>query len=674
MPELSYRSNQIKLNYPSKVLAGSLTNQTGESYWDHANGSDDPWYSGAFTKKFYRWEVTFTVTEANHGSHLTRESKKYNGLDVVVGDWLGGAASGQCVKIVSISNKTKGSVTAIVEDVLRYNTFSSATGNGMFNNGGCVIFSLNEDGLPLLDPLPSVASLSFYPTVMSRFGYLNPQLNYILHQDAHGLQTGDVVSVISTGFVKANTATMDRMIGTVTDAGPGPNQFIISPNNRIIDFDPKIPGNQGDYIYIQDDGSLGTSDTGKAAFLNIQNAIPTVLDGTVDGPEVPVGHVIELNGQTVTFSGASANANVSEIASSINSSLGSHFVTASTITVSTNATSDTSATAYGLVGGYVNFSAYFDSGSGNTLVNFTTDTAGQSAYGIAVALAEDMAADINAANITNLTAGFTASNLLTLTEASGNSITITNNTNDNNNKPFVGTSNVSGMPAIVTAPGTEKLKLTRSDGGEILIYENTEYFRVGTGIASGHTGQYPLAMNIEQGLRTAGTSVVSDISARDSLTAEAGDGAYVLNKGDGEWGMYVYSGSAWVMTSNEDSATTDAKTLTTTFTMPAGGFGTATTQLMGNVSPGRRLLNVSVDVTTAFTGYSGSIPNIQVGTLADPDAFVPSTSNAMDEAGSFEATPDFIHPSSETQDLEVRARCTHNGATAGNVTVKLTYV
>lgn len=230
------------------------------------------------------------------------------------------------------------------------------------------------------------------------------------------------------------------------------------------------------------------------------------------------------------------------------------------------------------------------------------------------------------------------------------------------------------MPAIVTAPGTEKLKLTRSDGGEILIYENTEYFRVGTGIASGHTGQYPLAMNIEQGLRTAGTSVVSDISARDSLTAEAGDGAYVLNKGDGEWGMYVYSGSAWVMTSNEDSATTDAKTLTTTFTMPAGGFGTATTQLMGNVSPGRRLLNVSVDVTTAFTGYSGSIPNIQVGTLADPDAFVPSTSNAMDEVGSFEATPDFIHPSSETQDLEVRARCTHNGATAGNVTVKLTYV
>ena len=180
-------------------------------------------------------------------------------------------------------------------------------------------------------------------------------------------------------------------------------------------------------------------------------------------------------------------------------------------------------------------------------------------------------------------------------------------------------------------------------------------------------------MNIEQGLRTAGTTVVANIAARDALTAEAGDGAYVLNKGDGEWGQYIYSGSAWVMTSNEDSATTDAKTITTTFTMPVGGFGTATTQLMGNVSPGRRLLNVSVDVTNAFVGAS-STPHVQVGTLSDPDAYVPASSNAIDEATSFEATPNYLYPASETQDLQVRARCTHNGASSGEVVVKLTYV
>lgn len=205
------------------------------------------------------------------------------------------------------------------------------------------------------------------------------------------------------------------------------------------------------------------------------------------------------------------------------------------------------------------------------------------------------------------------------------------------------------------------------------MFESTEFFRVNTGIASGHTGQYPLAMNIEQGLRTTGTTVVADISARNGLTAESGDGAYVLNKGDGEWGMYVYNGSTWVMTSNEDSATVDAKTLTTTFTMPAAGFGVQTTQLMGNVSPGRRLLNVTVDVTSAFVGAS-NIPNIQVGTLADPDAYIPSTSNDLSEQSSFEYSPNYIYPSTETQDLEVRARCTHNNASSGTVTVKLTYV
>lgn len=674
MPEISYRTNHIKLNYPNKVLSCSVSSQAGTQYWPHANGTNDPWYESSASKKYYRWEITFSVTEQTHGSHLTREEKKYNGLDIVVGDWIAGASSGQCLKIISISAKTKNSVTAVVEDMLRYNTFKSTTGNGIFSNGSAVVFSLNENGLPLLDPLPGIVSTDFYATVVSRFQYLNPQLNFLLEKEAHGFTQGDVIAVTNAGFVKANTNTMDRMVGTVIDAGPGPDFFIISPNNRIIDFDPNIPGTQGDYIYVQDDGTLSTAETGIAAFLNIQDAIPTELVGTVDGPEVPSSHSIKLNGHIVTISGAGSNANVAEIATAINSDTANHKVIASTIATPTTVTSDTSAVAYGLIGGFAPFSAYIDSGSGNTLVNFTTTTAGQAAYGAPVTIAEDMASDISSAGIANLVATFAAdTNLLTLTEVNGNAISITSNTNDTNNNPFVGVSNISGLPATVSAQGTEKLKLSRNDGGEILIFESTEFFRTGTGISSGHTGQYPLAINIEQGLRRAGTTVVANISVRDALTAESGDQAYVLNKGDGEWGLYVYNGSSWTMVANEDSATTDAKTLTTTFTMPASGFGVATTQLLGNVSPGRRLLNVTVDVTTAFTGQS-SIPNIQVGTLIDPDAYVPATSNDLSDQTQFEYSPNYIYPSTETQDLEVRARCTHNGASAGVVTVKLTYV
>ena len=109
-------------------------------------------------------------------------------------------------------------------------------------------------------------------------------------------------------------------------------------------------------------------------------------------------------------------------------------------------------------------------------------------------------------------------------------------------------------------------------------------------------------MNIEQGVRTGGTTVVSTISAIDGLVPAAGDQAYVTNKGDGEWGLYLYTGSDWEEISNQDSATVDAKTLSTTFTMPAGGFGNSTTNNLGNISPGRKIMNVTVNVDTAFAG------------------------------------------------------------------------
>ena len=50
--------------------------------------------------------------------------------------------------------------------------------------------------------------------------YLNPQTNYVLEQTAHGFVKGDIVAVSGTGFSKANTDTMAKMIGVVTEAGP----------------------------------------------------------------------------------------------------------------------------------------------------------------------------------------------------------------------------------------------------------------------------------------------------------------------------------------------------------------------------------------------------------------------------------------------------------------------
>jgi len=669
---MSYNSRQVKLNHPNKVLSVSVTNISGNAYWEHAAGSGDIWYSGSASKRYYRWELTFTITAQDHGSHLTRDDFRYNGLDVQVGDWIAGASSGQCLKIISVSSKTSTTVTCIAEDYLRYNTFKSTTGNGIFNTGGAVVFSLNENGIPMLDPLPPTVASTFFAQVMSRFQYLNPQLNYLLEQTSHGFSKGDVISVTSSGFAKANSLTADRMIGVVTETGPGPDNFMILPNNRIIDFDPTIPGVQGDYIYVDTNGTLSntSSGTNKVAFLNVRSAVPTVLTGDQGNPDILDGNAVVFNGQSITFTGTGGTSNVNQIASQINAETSNHSVVANVLPLENTITSDGDNSIYGLVGGYTPFSAYFDTGSGNTLINFTSNG---SVYAT-VSTPEDMATDISAANIANLTVTATTT-VLTLTEINGNAITITNGNADGGGYNFVGASNISGLPASTSATNADKLRLTRNDGGEILIYEDTPYFQTETGIFSAHTGSVPLAMNIEQGVRTGGTTVVATISARDALVPAAGDQAYVTNKGDGEWGLYLYTGSAWVEISNQDSAQVDAKTLTTVFTMPAGGFGNSTTNNLGNISPGRKIIQVTVAVETAFSGYAGSVlPNIEIGTIADPDAYCDSPSNDLTELSDFICTPDYVYPSTNTQDQLIRARCNHYQATAGNVTVTLTYV
>jgi hypothetical protein len=128
-----------------------------------------------------------------------------------------------------------------------------------------------------------------------------------------------------------------------------------------------------------------------------------VLNGTVNNPTVPSGHTIKINGEPITFSGV-GNIALSTIVLQINATTSNHNVVASSFVTPTTIVSNSAGTAYGLTGGYAPFSAYINSGSGNTLVNFTT-TGSQYTN---VATPEDMAADINSANIANLTASATA--------------------------------------------------------------------------------------------------------------------------------------------------------------------------------------------------------------------------------------------------------------------------
>ena len=668
-------TSTLDIYKPAKVLQCSVTSATGESYWPHNDGEGDPWWQSSSSPKFYQYSVTFTVTAQNHGSHKSRDDREYNGLDVSVGDWLAGSQDGRCMQIISVSAKSTTSVTCIIEDVLRYNTFRSATGSPIFSvPGTAILFTLNEAGKPLLDPLPaSVVSSDFFPNVTSRFEYMNPAENFRLEKTAHGFARGDVIVVTEAGsYEKANASTMARTIGVVSVAGPGPNQFMVMPQNRIIDFNPSLPGNIGDYIYADTDGDLTATETGKVIFLKIKDAVSSdVVSGNASAV-ANANSILEVNGSNVTFTGG----NTTVTAQDFNNHTANTSVSASLVAEPGTLTSATDTYNYGLLGGYIPFSGNIDTGDGNVLITVNSDASGSSSYGSGIADATDIKNAIEAGNIANLSVSVLGSGEIRLTESNGNAMTLYNVSGDaQGNVNMFGPSSVTGLPLSSTATTGNFLKLIRTDGGPIDLEDQVGTPTADLDIYSVHNGQFPLGLYIEHGVRSGGVTVVNDISARNSLTAQAGDMAYVVNAGDSEWGLFIYDGSGWVEVGNQDSANTDAQTMSYSFSAPGGGFGGIETINLDNISPGCRIIEVAVEVTTALTNYSGgTAPTIEVGTASDLNAFMDEDASDLESLGVYSSQPNYLYPSTQTSDLALRARISHRSATIGAFTLTVTYV
>ena len=88
-----------------------------------------------------------------------------------------------------------------------------------------------------------------------------------------------------------------------------------------------------------------------------------------------------------------------------------------------------------------------------------------------VGIAEDMATDINAANINNITASFDVSGNLILVHSQGTAFTIVNGTADANGNDFAGNGSVASLGTSYSAASGATLKLTRTDGGEIILFD-----------------------------------------------------------------------------------------------------------------------------------------------------------------------------------------------------------
>tara|TARA_B100001057_G_C22825620_1_gene941296 strand:- start:199 stop:2244 length:2046 start_codon:yes stop_codon:yes gene_type:complete len=679
---INYKTSAIDLNVPAKVLPCNVLTATPLANWEYDDGKGDPWWGGGGNAKAYRWEISMTVTTIQHGSHLTRTARQFNGYDIVVGDFIAGATDGRALQIVSISEKTAFTVKCQVEDRLRYNTFRSASGTGIFNvPGGAVVFQINEEGDPMLDPLPTgIVSSDFYANVNSRFKYLNPQMNYVLEQTANGFEEGDVICMDATtgAFELAAPDNIERLVGTVTHPGPGPNRFLLRPANGVIDFVPGLPGNKGDFVYPAIDGSgdLTLTDTGVAIFLKLVDEVPSTTRGTVINGQATAGDTMNINGEDIVFITSSLGVvSVQNAVTDINAKTADHKVTASASPAPNEITSDiaTYGSAYGLIGGFAPFSASIN----GSVVNFSTTAAGQAAYGMAVAIADDMAADINAAGITDITASVNAGNLV-ISQAQGSAITIVNTSPDANNNNFAGMNSCASLG--LTYAGSSNvfvLQLERTDGGEIILQDAVGSATNDFGILSGHTGSYAVGLNVEQGVRKAGTTVVSNIAARDAIPVKlAGDSVYILDTGQGEWAMHVWDGTQWNIVATQDSASTDANSLSHTYTMPSASFGTTEVVTLGRISDNSRVVSVLVEVVTPLSGYAGGpnnlVPSLEIGTVADPSRFMTEDQNDVEGQGSYTTTPDFHYEG--TTELEIKCSLEHLNANAGEVKVTVTYV
>ena len=590
----AWKTNFIGLNKPAKVMSGTADSFVGVDLWPHANGVDDPYWSGGANPQFYRWRVTFTVNERLHGSHLTRTPFRFDAQDIEVGDFVGGAQDGKVCQIMSVESKTNSQVVAIVEDRLRYNTFRDPAGFGLFSTPGQVIFfQINELGYPMLDPVPGEAAVDFSSNVMSRFQYLNPLINYLLEKENNGFEQGDAVCIEDEQFVLSDADNVNTFIGTVVHPGPGPHQFILRPANGVIDFVPSLPGAVGDYIYPSMDGSgdLTTNDASRRPiYMKVAAAITSSTTGTSTDVAGQDGDTIEFNRVQMTLSSGLGTYDLDYAVNAFNTHTSQHHVTASKVGSATTATSDIAiiGSAYGIVAGYSPFSASIN----GELVTFTTTTSGALAYGDpTIADVNDMVTDINRAAIPDIVASVTNGSMLQLKHLGGQNIIVANVTADTNGNNFAGPASITSLPLSTIATGTSyTLRLERVDGGPITIRDIQGSFLSDVGVMSGQTGRYALGLNIEQGLRSSTTTVVDNMAGRDTLYALIGDQAHVLDDGNGEWALFLFNGSDWIKIGGERSVAVDARTIKQVIDLP----GTTTT--IGTVSEERRILNISVAV------------------------------------------------------------------------------
>lgn len=202
-------------NFPCFVLyAGTLISQSVELTWNYHDPelTDDKIYFG----NPHRYLISLTdiaiLSTSIIDKTISGELGYFDGLSIQIGDWLSGyEQGGRALRIIDILNATPNSITVVVEDAERYNTFQNRAGNGdaSISPGGYIFFRVKNNnpylqGLDDNNPnaaaaIPTGATVftdaNWAADIIQRFDVLDSEYGLLYNFINHGYSDGQLLKI-----------------------------------------------------------------------------------------------------------------------------------------------------------------------------------------------------------------------------------------------------------------------------------------------------------------------------------------------------------------------------------------------------------------------------------------------------------------------------------------------
>jgi hypothetical protein len=161
--------------------------------------------------------------------------------------------------------------------------------------------------------------------------------------------------------------------------------------------------------------------------------------------------------------------------------------------------------------------------------------------------------------------------------------------------------------------------------------------------------------------------IVANQTELAALTPGNGDTAFVIDGGNplglGEWAYYIYQGGVWNTLSTQDGGGAASQT-SFKATISHSGMNTVN---IHRVDHNVRVLNVSVEVTTAFNGGA----SVTVGDNNNFTRHMSAGENDLSEVGTYYSFPNHLYDLGA--EIHVSAFLNKGAATVGEAEVLITY-